>query len=158
MKTIQLTQGKVALVDDPDYPDLSRSRWFAMRLGNHWVAGRNRQKFNGERGTILMHRQIMGFPWGEIDHKDRDGLNNQRSNLRLANRSQQNANSVKRPGKSGFRGVKLVHSSKFEARINVSGVYRYLGYFSSPVEAAKAYDRAAVENHGEFAVLNFPRQ
>ena len=162
MKTIELTQGKVALVDDSDFLELSKFKWFAMRgNGSRWCAGRNFQKKNGKRGTIYMHRQILGFPKLEVDHRDRNALNNQRSNLRLANETQQAANKTCRPNTSGFRGVKCVVgkwplTKRFEARINERKKYRYLGHFETAIEAAVAYDRAAKRLFGEFAVLNFP--
>lgn len=135
MKTILLTQGKVAVVDDCDFETLSQFNWFAMRNNRHWCAGRNAPKKDGKRGTIYMHRQIMGFPDLEVDHKDRDGLNNLRSNLRLATDLQQAANRTVARSSSGYRGVKK-KSGRFDA--------------------AFAYDIAAKKQFGEFAVLNFP--
>lgn len=102
-----------------------------------------------------MHQQIMGFPGCEVDHRDRDGLNNQRGNLRKATDREQVINRLMKPGNTGFRGVKKkVHL--FEARISDYGKYICLGHFKTAKEAAKAYDLAAKQIHGEFAVLNFP--
>ena len=158
---IQLTQGKVTFVDAADAPALLVYRWFAMKNRRHWCAGRNAPKQNGKRGTIYMHRQLMGFPVLEVDHKDHNGLNNRRSNLRLATDLQQAANRWNPRNRVGYRGVikrlrKWVPHC-FEARINVNRKYRKLGYFKSAKLAALAYDKAAREIFGEFAVLNFAK-
>lgn len=155
MKTIKLTQGKVALVDDCEYGWLIAFRWFAMNNGRHWCAARNAPKSNGKRGTIYMHRELMNFPDCEVDHRDGNALNNQRSNLRLANDRQQAAHRWCPPNASGYRGV-VLKNGRFEARINEEGRYLYLGRFDTRIDAAKAYDAAAKAIHGQFAVLNFP--
>ena len=97
----------------------------------------------------------MGFPDAEVDHRDRNGLNNRRSNLRLATDLQQAANRTTPTNAAGFRGV-AVRGKRFEARINVNKKYVSLGRFASAELAARAYDKAAFKQFGEFAVLNFP--
>jgi hypothetical protein len=107
-----------------------------------------------KKKTVYMHAQIMGFPDSEIDHRDRNGLNNQRNNLRLATRQQQAANSEwKRP--NGYRGI-WKKGNRWIARITVDLKGRYLGSFKTGEEAAAAYDAAALAAFGEFSVLNFP--
>lgn len=155
MKAITLTQAKVALVDDADFEWLNHWKWFAMRNGKHWCAGRNRPKQNGKRGTIYMHCQILGFPSSEVDHRDRNGLHNWRANLRLATDLQQVLNREKPKNRLGLKGVKRkIHT--FEARICHLGKPRTIGHYATPEAAARAYDREARKLFGEFAVLNFP--
>jgi hypothetical protein len=156
MKTIPLTQGKVALVDDEDYEWLSRWKWYAILNGHTWYAAR--KDCSGDRPrAVSMHRQIMGEPEGKVDHIDGDGLNNQRGNLRLATDPQNLWNSRKRRGSSKFKGVYWTKRNKrWRAAITHLGVKKHLGYFDSEEAAARAYDRAAKEFFGPFARLNFP--
>lgn len=153
--TIKLTQGKFTVIDAEDLPLVSGHSWFAMKNGRHWCAGRNERKSDGKRATVYLHRQLMGFPSAEVDHRDRNGLNNRRSNLRLATDLQQAANRTTYQSRSGFRGV-AVRGGRFEARINVNCKYVSLGRFTHASDAARVYDNAARKQFGEFAVLNFP--
>jgi hypothetical protein len=101
-----------------------------------------------------MHKLLTG--WDETDHKNGNGLDNQRKNLRSATRPQNLWNKGRRSDNTtGFKGVtKEAHG--WRAVIKANGKRRHLGYFTSPELAARAYDAAAVEMHGEFARLNFP--
>jgi hypothetical protein len=90
-----------------------------------------------------------------VDHKDGNGLNNCRDNLRVCTRRQNQANRRSRRGVSRFVGV-YPHKDKWIAEITSHGRHFYLGYFDDEVQAAKARDRKAWELHGEFAYLNFP--
>lgn len=145
MKCIPLTQGKLAVVDDEDYEWLSSFKW------HYNEAAGARRKVNGKH--VLMHRVIMGSPSGlDVDHRDHDRLNNRRSNLRVATRSQNQANrSLTLKGTAtNVKGVTF-HNGKYEVKTSVHGHEIYVGRFDSLVEARAAYIEAAIEHHGEFA-------
>lgn len=150
---INLSKGKVALVDAEDYERVSSLRWHAKKKGKTWYAMRSVPKGsryeNGEPKykACYMHRLIMGAPEGiEVDHENGDGLDNRRSNLRLATKSQNQQNQPLLHGAntSGYRGVSK-HSlcTKWRAEIKCG-------------LAARAYDSKARELFGEYARLNFP--
>jgi hypothetical protein len=157
MKEIKLTQGMVALVDDEDYQYLSQFDWYACKCDNKYYARRS-ARVDGKDIKIYMHREILGLERGQrifVDHKDRDGLNNQRSNIRLATCSQNNANKDITLGVSGYRGVSWFKPTrKWVARIKNGGKFISLGYFDKPEMAAAAYNTAALKFYGEFASLN----
>ena len=161
MKTIPLTQGKVAIVDDRDYKWLSQFKWRAQKSGKRpdsFYAVRN-VTINKRRTTIQMHRQIMDPPQGvEIDHRNNNGLDNRRCNLRFCTRSQNMANSRgHRRRFSSFKGVSFHKEyKKWRAIITQNKKNHHLGFFRSQVRAAKAYDDKAKELFGEFANPNFP--
>jgi hypothetical protein len=157
MKTIPLTQGKVAKVDDEDFERLAQSRWYAGRYKHLWYAQREVRFPDGRRTTIKMHREILGLaPRAQADHEDGDGLNNQRGNIRPASALQNGANKRIRPNRR-FKGVYFRKEySKWRAAIRVNWKLIHLGEFSDPRHAALAYDAAAKVHFGEFACLNFP--
>lgn len=106
--------------------------------------------------AVLLHRDLLGNPKGIVDHINGDGLDCRRSNLRLASASESAANvKLRSDNSTGFKGVSP-HRKKWSARIQWRGKRYELGDFSSCEEAVRAYDKAARELHGEFAVLNFP--
>lgn len=152
MKEIPLTMGKVALVDDSDYEALSKFKWHVSKVITRkgriiWYAKRC---FHGT--TILMHQQITGIH--HADHKNRDGLDNQRSNLRPSNYSLNQANSIGK-NRLSFRGIRK-RRGKYAAQLTAFGKQYHLGTFETPEAAARAYDAAALNSFGEFATLNFP--
>lgn len=153
MKEISLSQGKVALVDDEDFDYLNQYKWYANRFKYTFYAITHR-RINKYDHKIYMHRLIMN-PGREIhiDHKDRNGLNNQKNNLRIATYSQNNCNR-KGSGASQYLGVSIRRNGKFTARIKADGYYKNLGVFDNEIDAAIAYDNAAKIYHGEFANLN----
>jgi hypothetical protein len=103
---------------------------------------------------ISLHRFILDFPSSGIDHRDLNGLNCTRSNLRLATQGQNIANQLAR-NPTGFKGVRT-HYRRYKAQITVGGKWIHLGNFISAEEAARAYDQAARTYFGEFARVNFP--
>lgn len=157
MKQIPLTQGKFALVDDEDYEELSKFKWYSFKRGNTFYAIRNHP------GQRLMHRMILNLNGKLVcDHKDRNGLNNQRSNLRICTQAQNCMNSSSQKNStSSFLGVcwtKQRQKGKdyfyWRATISVSGKKIHLGSFKNEIEAARVYNEAAKKYFGEFANLN----
>lgn len=164
IRYIPLTQGKCAVVDAADFDFLSQWKWYAhfdKRCGK-WYAERSERygpRREGKKRLIQMHRILLNAPHGmDVDHKDGDGLNNRRSsNIRLATRHQNHGN--RGPARGSVSGYKGVHyhsqNGNWRARISVNGKSKHLGSFDSAEDAARAYDKAAVEYFGEFASLNF---
>ena len=156
-KTIELTQGQVAIVDDGDYGWLSRHKWCYCR----GYAVRNAARSGGKRRSIQMHRVILSTPSGmETDHINHDGLDNQRSNLRVCTGRQNDMNRQKQSEcSSRYKGVCWEQvRNKWRARITVNGKRISLGNFADEHDAAAAYDSAAGEFFGAFANLNIIKE
>lgn len=150
---VPLTQGLVAVIDAEDVPLVEGRLWAALRRGGKIYAGRSVWS-NGTNGCELMHRVILDSPKDIlVDHVDGDGLNNRRSNLRAASRSQNAMNSgAHRDNASGYKGVSwLSHRQKWTAWICADGQRNYLGVFDTPEAAHAAYAAAAQKLHGSFA-------
>lgn len=152
-REIPLTQGKVAIVDDADFDWLNQWKWhfansgYAMR-----TAGGRVNKHN-----VLMHRLVIAAPDGMyVDHIDSNRLNNQRSNLRVVTKLQNNQHVKQRNGyTSQYKGVHYdARSRKWVAEITSNGKRFLLGSFRSEIEAAKSYNDASTLLHGEFCLLN----
>ena len=159
MKEIKLTRGKIALIDDGDFERVNQFKWYACLRRNSWYAIRSIHISSTPRKgtTFSMHRFIINPPSNmEIDHIDGDGLNNQKSNLRICTGSQNHANTSRYCcNSSGYKGIQFI-KNKYMAGISKNKRYYRLGRFSSSVQAALAYDKAARELFGEFARTNFP--
>lgn len=153
-RTIPLTGGLVAWVDEADYATLIRFRWRAHRGGHTHYAIRSVGK-----KAVLMHRQLLNAaPREEIDHRDLDGLNNRRSNLRVCSNRQNHQNQRPRSDrKTAFKGVSAYSQRPglWRARICLHGKRLHLGCFDSAEAAALAYDNAARLYFGAFARTNF---
>lgn len=153
MKEIPLTQGQVALVDDEDFEAMSKFKWFADKRRRTYYAARNLRVAEGRgKRTVHMHAELLRVD-GYVDHKDGNGLNNQRYNLRPATTGQNVINSAKRrtARTSSFKGVYL-HKSTGKWMARLAG--KFIGYFDSEIDAAKAYNAAALAKYGEFAKVN----
>jgi hypothetical protein len=161
MKEIQLTKGKVTFVDDKDFEWLNQWKWQANKQTykniTNFYAVRSGKRINGKRLGIKMHRFILNAPKGiEVDHRDTDGLNNQRYNLRLCTCQQNNMNiNPYRGCSSKYKGVGWhKKNKKWQVQIALNRKSKHLGYFVSETEAALAYNFAATKLFGEFARLN----
>ncbi|MCX5643082.1 MAG: HNH endonuclease [Phycisphaerae bacterium] len=152
VRMIALGDGCYAYVDAADYEWLKQWHWY---LDNGYAARHEKGKI------ILMHRQIMQPPQGMVvDHIDGSKANNCRINLRVCTRAQNMRNKRKHSGSSSrFKCVFYdKRTGKWYARCRYQGKNRVLGYFDDEVEAARAYDRQAVELFGAFARPNFPEE
>jgi hypothetical protein len=138
MKKIPLTQNQYALVDDADYEELSKHKWYAQwdHHTHSFYARRRIYLPNGTRAQESMHRHILGLERGDSrqgDHLNRKTLDNRRSNIRIVTQIQNQHNTL-----CGGYGWHKQHK-KYRARIGVNGVDKHLGLFDTPDEARAAY-------------------
>jgi hypothetical protein len=162
MKTISLTKGRIALVDDSDYLWLSSYRWCyssdGYAVNYYWDAHGTKRKRTMHR---LVMAEILGHPVPrelQVDHINHNRTDNRRENLRLATRSQNQAyKGLQINNTSGYKGV-IWHQNAWEARIRYEGRKLYLGRYSDPIDAALVYDGAARVLYGDFAGVNFPHR
>lgn len=157
MSEITLTRGFVAIVDDADFDALvAAGPWTARPHGRTVYAQHYVRRADGRQTTQQLHVFLMGVRG--IDHINGDGLDNRRSNLRVATHALNTANQRLRiSNTSGFKGVSLLpESGRWMARCLVDGRRRSVGTFDTREDAAHAYDAAALIAWGDFARLNFP--
>jgi hypothetical protein len=160
MKIIPLTRGLQTLVDDEDFDQLNKHKWYAQRC----KSGDNVRFYAARRDVVtrkivLMHRQLLGLEKRSDhgDHKNGDSLNNQRYNLRPATHRQNLCNTGKRnqATTSKHKGVSFYRNTgEWESYVWVDGKKRRQGYFETEHEAALGYNFAALHHYGEFAMLN----
>jgi hypothetical protein len=156
-RAIPLTQCKFAIVDEADYEWLMQWQWYANKDINTYYAVRKEPLGNRKYASVKMHRVILeAEPGTKVDHRDRNGLNNTRENLRLATAHQNCCNrAIPKQNTSGYKGVtwnKLCQA--WQAQISANRKNHYLGLFECVEDAARAYNEAALLLHGEFASLN----
>jgi hypothetical protein len=162
MKEIPLTRNKVALVDDEDYEYLSQWKWHAQPDKNNWYAVREQSWIeNGKRvrTSMSMHREVLKLKSFkehpvQVDHRNHDGLDNRKGNLRRVDNSKNMANRRSFTGVSKYKGV-FKSGKNWRVRIQYNKQLLNLGSFPNEDDAAKAYDSKAKELFGEFAHLNF---
>lgn len=145
-------EGKFVLVDNQDYEKLIKYSWYCHKMKTTEYAERR----SGEK-HYKMHREILEAPSGTfVDHKNGNGLDNRRSNIRLCTSSQNAYNKVQKNNTSGYKGVFKDHRNRRKykiwwASITVNKIPINLGHFYTAEEASQAYKKAALKYHGEFA-------
>jgi hypothetical protein len=155
-KKIELTKDEHAIIDDDDYDIVNEFSWYAHDdgKGNIYAATR----ILGD--LVYMHQLIMDRPGQPVDHKNGNMLDNRRENLRPVSdleNARNKGKSEKGEGKSSeHKGVTKISEDKWKAHIGIEDKDFHIGYFESEEEAARAYDKEAVEIFGEHARLNFP--
>ncbi len=156
---ILLTQDKIAWVDEEDYDRVNQYNWAADQHPNTWYASSN-LGCGRNAPRIRLHRFVLKVtdPKIQVDHKDWDGLNCTKVNMRIATNKQNGANHWRHKSATGYRGVYFFRKGYIVRIRDEYGRKLHLGITTDPVEAAYWYDNAARRIQGEFAVLNFPEK
>ena len=158
---VKLTRGLVTIIDAEDLEFVSQYKWCAMRSTNTDYAVRA-QRIDGKTVNFRLHRVLLNAPKGmHVDHRNSNGLDNRRENLRLCTRRENNRNTRKQKGcSSEFKGVSKCKQNQGYPKPWLARIYvdkkTYCRSFTNEIEAALWYDEKAREFHGEFAKLNFP--
>jgi hypothetical protein len=154
LKSLKLTQGYEATIDNEDYERVNQYKWYYHHTG---YAVSTLPRINGKQKTLSLSRFIMNASKGiQVDHINMNTLDNRKENLRLCNMSENQRNVPKRSfNRSGYKGVSFHKvSQKWRSRITINSKTIYLGIFETKEDAALAYNKAAIKYHGEFARLN----
>lgn len=154
MRRIPISETYETIIDEEDYPLVSRFNWkpFKTQFNIYAIASVDGSK-------VFLHRLITGATGrtNEVDHINCVGLDNRKSNLRLCTRVQNSHNSpVRKDNKLGLKGVYYnTRENKYYAQIKPPEVTRvFIGSFDTAKDAARAYNDAATKYFGEFARLN----
>lgn len=161
---ILVAGGYVVLVDDEDIKKVEGYTWHVERHGRGaserlYVRCTLGKRPDGKRGHVYLHRLIADAqPDKNVDHINHNGLDNRRDNLRVCSHKQNHYNLRKRSGEtaSAYKGVSRTRGGRWRAYIAPGGKQKHLGIYDSEEDAARAYDRAARDLYGEYALLNFP--
>lgn len=157
-----LIQGYKVIIDLEDVETICNYNWVIKKRGNtHYALSRKYSKNpKKELPPILMHRLLLNTPKGKVtDHKNRNGLDNRKTNLRVSSYAENVANADFKTSKTGFKGVcYLKRDKKYLAysstRSDGKRVQHRLGRFQTAIEAAKVYDKFVLKKFGEFALTN----
>ena len=152
MLEIKLTQNKIAMVDGEDFETLNKYKWYAKKFKNTFYAARNIRLENGKQKTILMHSIIMQTPVGMmVDHRNGDGLNNQRNNIRIVTR-RQNAQNRHDNSSSKYPGVNWNNEkNKWQSSITINNKCKFLKRCDNELDAYVAYLKA-LKNINEICI------
>lgn len=151
---IPLSQGEFAVIDTDDYPLVASRTWM---LSKGYAVTEMSRRSTTPRRRILMHHLIIGEK-RMVDHRDGDGLNNRRNNLRTCTPQQNLQNMRPKANHLPYKGIYFNKKTRrYQAQITLDYKKRFLGRFDNPLSAAIAYDREALKLFGEFARLNFPQ-
>ncbi len=160
-KLIPLSQGEFAIVDDADYNKLCGYNWYIQKKKSGVMYAIRHIWINGKRTTMRMHREILKEKGQTIiDHINRNGLDNRKSNLRKCSSGCNAHNSkIYSTNTSGYKGVTYNKDRNgvrkyIAAYISNGNKGNYLGRYKTEVLAAEAYDQKAIELFGEFALTN----
>ncbi len=161
-RRIEVGEGLYALVDCEDYYRYGHLKWSVAGKDGKFYAIRGVRTSQREIKIQSLHREIMNAKGKKlIDHRNGDSLDDRRTNLRRASRSQNSSNKKITKSKratSKYRGVSYFpRTGRWWSRIKCRGKSIHLGYFKSEIDAARAYDAAAKKYHKDFARLNFPQ-
>ena len=152
MKTVMLSQGKVALVDDADYARVAAYKWCASKHRSTFYA---QSCINGH--VTSMHRFILGVQSASVhvDHESYNGLDNRRKNIRRVTPAFNQHQTRKRRGRFGrcttsrYKGVSFEpERNKWRSQVCINNKAIYIGRFNTEVAAARAYDRKLREAFG----------
>lgn len=163
MRAIKLSNGMQAYCDDADYPALSKFTWSGKEVsknsGYFYAVRTTRKSEAGPKRMVYMHRQLLGLSKGDgrqVDHKDHFTLNNCRNNIRACSPAQNLQNQkLRSDSSSGYKGVSWDKTvKKWGARIMAAGLRLNLGYYDNINNAVAAYDSAAENLFGQFALTN----
>ena len=150
---IPLTKGNEAVIDASDLPLVKDFNWCTNVGASRSIYAARADCSSGKQRIVYLHRVLMGDPDGMVvDHIDGNGLNNRRSNLRLATRAENNRNQrLSRANSTGIKGVSWnEQAGRWRAMIGLGGKLKFLGNFDSQEAARAAYKTASEKNHGEF--------
>ncbi len=146
---VGLTKGAVAFFSPDRVGDVWPHRWHFARSSSGYARTTDKLGKN-----VFMHRMLVSGEGEVVDHINRDGLDNRSENLRACSQRQNLQNSKKNPSRSIFKGIAVHRGGTVTACIRVDGKTRHLGTFASELDAAVAYDDAALRLYGEFALTN----
>lgn len=150
--TLPLSRGLVAIVDAADFASVGQFKWSAAKRGKTWYAVRRKRMLDGKIVVVYLHRELFpGVP--RLDHRNGNGLDNRRHNLRPANAAQNiwNTSAPAKPKTSRFKGVHRSKAGRWISQIRANNKVHTVGSFDTEEEAAVAYEAAAQRLHGEFA-------